>query len=160
MNSMAKAFLLGLERSNMFVEVFTSGMEGEDWLQKPAGIPNPGIWIMGHLAFQRARFYELLTGKKTYDEDWISMFELGCEPKDAVAYPDIDSCRKFQKERLDDLKAYLKEVTEEELAAPTSIPSDFFKSRAAALVHLTHHEAHHTGELALIRRLLGKEKVI
>lgn len=157
---MAKAFWLGLERSNMFIEFFSTGMVGEDWLQRPPGIPNPGVWILGHLAFQRGKFLELLTGRRTYDEAWIALFELGCDSQDARLYPHVDICRAFLIARLEDLKAYLEIATVEDLESPPCVPSKFFQTKAAVLVHLTHHEAHHTGGLSLLRRLLGKEKLM
>jgi hypothetical protein len=160
MNPMANAFWLGLERSDMFVDLFSTDISGDDWLQKPNGIPNPPIWIIGHLAFQRARFLEMLTGRKTYDDSWIELFELGCNPSDVQRYPGVEVCRSFMADRLTDLKAYLETASEEDLKNPTCVSSEFFKSKAAALVHLTHHEAHHSGEMALIRYMLGKEKII
>ncbi len=160
MDPMAKTFWLGLERSNMFIGLFTKEMVGEDWLQQPPGIPNPAIWTIGHLAYQRAGVLEILTGRRTYDEAWGALFELGCESRDASLYPDVDTCRAFLDARLQDLKAYLDSATKEDLEEPPCVPSRFFQTKAAALVHLTHHEAHHTGCLSLLRRLLGKEKVI
>ena len=32
MNSTAKVLWLGLERSNRFIDYFTTGMNGDDWL--------------------------------------------------------------------------------------------------------------------------------
>jgi uncharacterized damage-inducible protein DinB len=144
----------------MFIEFFTTGMTDEDWQRQPPGVPNAAVWTLGHLAFQRARFLELLTGRRTYDESWVALFDLGCESHNSNLYPSVDACRAFLDERLQDLRAYLEVVTEEDLAGPPCVPSKFFQTKAAALVHLTHHEAHHSGSLSLLRRLLGKEKVI
>jgi uncharacterized damage-inducible protein DinB len=160
MDPMAKAFWLGLERSNMFIEFFSRGMAAADWLRQPAGVPNPPAWTLGHLAFQRARFLELLTGTRTYEDAWIDLFEMGCASRPVGAYPQPEVCRAFLDARLQDLKAYLKTATVEDLEGPPCVPSKFFPTKAAALVHLTHHEAHHTGGLSLTRRLLGKEKLI
>jgi uncharacterized damage-inducible protein DinB len=160
MNAMAKALWMGLERSDMFVTFFSTGITKEEWLQKPAGMPNPPIWTLGHLAFHRARFLELLTGQKTYDESWIKLFERGCEPRDAKEYPDPESCYILMKKCMIDIKEYLERSSVEDLESPPTKVSKFFMSKAAVLIHLTHHEAHHTGSLSLARRILGKEKLI
>jgi len=160
MNSTAKAFWLGLERSNEFIDYFTTGMVGDDWLRKPAGMPNPAIWIIGHLALSRASFLEQLTGARTYEDGWKELFALGVEPQDPSSYPDIETCRAVLKARLIDLKRYLETASEEDLDAPPSNPSRSFKTKADVLVLLTHHEAHHTGALSLLRRMLGKERLI
>ncbi len=75
MDPMARTFRPGLERSNMFIELFTEGMAGEVWRKKLPGIPNPAIWSMGNLAHRRAAMLELLTGKRTYDNDWVEFFK-------------------------------------------------------------------------------------
>jgi uncharacterized damage-inducible protein DinB len=160
MDPMAKAFRLGLDRSDEFIGYFTKGMEGDDWLKRPPGVPNPAIWTLGHLAFVRGRFLELLTGKKTYGDAWVPLFEIGCEPRDPREYPDVETCRAFLRVRIEDIRAYLETATREDLESPPCVPSRFFPTKAAALVHMTLHEAHHTGCLSLVRRMLGKEKVI
>ncbi|MCP4584154.1 MAG: DinB family protein [candidate division Zixibacteria bacterium] len=160
MDRMAEALWFGLERSNLFIGFFSQGMVGEDWLRRPPGVPNPAIWTLGHLAYQRALVLEMLTGKRTYDETWVELFEMGCEVREPEHYPDEVTCRAFLDARLQDLKAYLDTADAEDLDSPPCLPSKFFKTKAAVLVHLTHHEAHHTGNLALLRRLLGKDKVL
>jgi uncharacterized damage-inducible protein DinB len=159
-NPMAKAFWMGLEHSDGFIRYFTTGMEGDDWLKKPAGIPNPAIWILGHLAHSRASFLELLTGQKRYENGWKDLLWMGAEPRDPAEYPSPDVCWAALDARLADLKAYLDTASEEDLEGPPCTDSKFFKTKAAVLVHLTHHEAHHTGALSMIRRLLGKERLI
>ncbi|MBU1049674.1 DinB family protein, partial [Candidatus Bipolaricaulota bacterium] len=152
MNSTAKAYRSGLERSNAFIETFTKGMEGDDWLQRPAGFPNPAIWILGHLAHSRAGFLEMLTGTKSHEEGWEDLFEMGVDSQDPSVYPSVDTCRAVLDARLQDLKAYLETATEVDLEAPACVGSGFFKSKGAVISFLTHHEAHHTGALSMIRR--------
>ncbi len=157
---MAQAFWMGLERSDMFIAYFTTGMEGDEWRKQPAGIPNSAMWILGHLAHSRAGFLEMLTGKKTYEQGWDDLFDMGAEPRDSSVYPDVGACRAILDARLADLKSYLEAATQEDLEGPPYTSSEYFVSKAAVLTHLTHHEAHHTGVLSMIRRLLGKERLI
>lgn len=156
----AKAFRMGLERSDLFIRYFTTGMEGDDWLQQPAGVPNPAIWILGHLAHSRAGLLEMLTGKRIYEEGWDGLFDMGAEPREPSEYPGVDACRAVLDARLADLKAYLDTATEEDLEGSPCTDSEYFKTKAAVFAHLTHHEAHHTGALSMIRRLLGKGRLI
>ena len=160
MNSTARAFWMGLERSNMFIGFFTTGMEGDDWFKQPAGVPNSALWVLGHLAHSRAGFLEMLTGKKVYEAGWKDLFKMGAEPRAPHQYPGVEICRTVLDARLADLRTYLETATEEELAGSPCTPSEYFESKAAVLVHMTHHEAHHTGALSVIRRMLGKERLI
>ncbi len=75
MDPMAKVFWYGLERSNLFIDVFTEGMAGEDWARRLPGIPNPAIWTLGHLAYQRGVVLELLPGHHTCPENWPGVFD-------------------------------------------------------------------------------------
>jgi uncharacterized damage-inducible protein DinB len=161
MDEMAKAFSLGLERANTFVGYFDNGLEGDDWYLRPEGAPNPPIWILGHMAFYRAQFLELLTGERVVPEGWRELLAMGSEPlTDPRGYPAVGECRKVLDESLVRLRTYLETVTAAELESPPAAESRFFKTKGEVLVHLTHHEAHHTGSLNLLRRMLGKEKAI
>lgn len=160
MNSTAKVLWLGLERSNGFIDYFTTGINGDDWREQPLGMPNTAIWIIGHLAHSRASCLELLTGEQAHEDGWQELFGLGVEPQDSGSYPDIEICRAALEARLLDLKSYLETASEADLDAPPNVPSRFFKTKADVLVHFTHHEAHHTGALSLLRRMLGKERLI
>lgn len=160
MLGMAKAFQMGIERSAKFVEVFTRGLEGEDWYAQPPGIPNPAIWTLGHIAYHRGLFYELVSGRRTYPDDWRGLFGMGCEPlPDPRAYPGVETCHAYLNEAYELLVGYLESVTARELAAKPTIESRFLPTKADVLAHLVCHEAHHTGNLALVRRLLGKERL-
>jgi uncharacterized damage-inducible protein DinB len=158
-NPTAHVFWLGLERSNAFIDTFSEGLTGDDWFQKPAGLPNPAIWILGHLAHTRARFLEMLTGDKPVEEGWDALFDMGAEPRDPREYPSVEACRTALDARLADLKAYLETATVDDLQGPPSVPSEYFGSKASVLTLLSHHEAHHTGALSMIRRLVGKDRL-
>lgn len=161
MQGMAKAFRMGIERNAKFVEVFTRGMAGEDWYIRPPGVPNPAIWTLGHIAYHRGLFYEMVRGECTYPETWRSLFGMGCEPlEDPHGYPSVETCHAYMEEALGRLRVYLEAVTARELAAKPTIESRFLPTKADVLGHLICHEAHHTGNLALLRRLLGKDKAI
>ncbi len=161
MDGMARAFTMGLERSGKFVGFFSAGLEGEDWYARPAGVPNPAIWTLGHIAYHRALFLELLTGERTYADDWKTRYDMGSLPlDDPHDYPGVAECHELFERATEKLQAYLESVSDEELATPPLRTSRFLATRGDVLAHAIAHEAHHTGNMALLRRLLGKEKVI
>jgi len=159
LNPTAEALWLGLERSNAFIDTFSTGLEGDDWYQKPDGLPNPAIWILGHLAHSRAKFLKMLVGKPMHDESWDELFDMGTEPRDPKEYPGVEVCREALDGQYARLKAYLETATEEDLQGPPAVPSEYFKTKASVLSFLTIHEAHHTGALSMVRRLLGKDRL-
>lgn len=161
MQGMAKAFLMSVERSGRFVEVFTRGLEGEDWYAQPPGVPNPAIWTLGHIAYHRGLFYEMVTGERTYPHEWKALFDMGCTPlADPHGYPAVGECLAYMERLLGLWRAYLGSATDEELAAagPHCVPR--LPTRADVVCHCAAHEAHHTGNLTLVRRLLGKDRLV
>ncbi|HPS78689.1 MAG TPA: DinB family protein [Thermoanaerobaculaceae bacterium] len=161
MQGMAKAFLMGIERSARFVEVFTRGLEGEDWYARPAGVPNPAIWTLGHIAYHRGLFYEMVTGERTYPEPWKALFDMGCTALgDPHGYPGVEECLAYMERTLGLWRTYLESASDEELAASTPSCVPRLPTRAAVLSHCAVHESHHTGSLAIARRLLGKDRVV
>jgi uncharacterized damage-inducible protein DinB len=160
MDGMAEAFWLGLQRSDRFITVFTSRLEEEDWRRTPPGFSNCALWTLGHLAYYRARFLELLTDQRRYDESWSQRFSKGCAPSSPEELPDLATCRTFLEACLEDWHSYLEQADDAELRGPLPEPSTFFASRAELLAHLTHHEAHHTGCLSMLSRALGKDPVL
>jgi uncharacterized damage-inducible protein DinB len=161
MDGMAKAFGMAIERSAQFVGYFTKGLEGEDWYSRLPGVPNTAIWSLGHIAYHRALFLELVSGERIYPQEWTSLFAMGCEPlPDPHGYPSTATCLELLDRSLAGLRSYLETATQADLASPPHLPSRFLPTKADVLTHLAAHEAHHTGNLALVRRLLGKEKVI
>ncbi|MFA7330224.1 MAG: DinB family protein [Candidatus Delongbacteria bacterium] len=160
MDGMAEAFWLGLQRSDRFITVFTSRLVEEDWRRVPPGFPNCALWTLGHLAWYRGLFLDLLTGRPRQGEDWSAWFAKGCTPPAPDDLPDLATCRTRLEAGLEDWRIYLERATDAELRAPLPEPSVFFASRAELLAHLTHHEAHHTGCLSMLSRALGREKVL
>ena len=168
MNPAARVLWNGLKRSNSFIDIFSQGMEGDDWTKRPDGVPNTALWILGHLALNRAYFLGMLDDTFSADaewgpgfrmDEWGPLFGMGEELREGDLYPDLATCRAVLAKGMDAVKAYLEEATLDDLDAPPCIPSSFLKTKSHVIVHMTHHESHHTGCLSLIRRLLGKERL-
>jgi len=85
---------------------------------------------------------------------------MGTEQQDPSNDPSGDEIRTVLDARLADFKAYLETVTDEDLESPTAIdePDHGIKERVLAMTIA--HEAHHTGALSMIRRLLGKGRLV
>ena len=168
MNPSARVLWNGLKRSNSFIDIFSQGLEGDDWTERPCGLPNSALWILGHLALNRAFFLGMLWDSFSADAEWGPdfqmdtwgpLFGMGEEPQPADRYPDLATCRAVLEKGLDAVKSYLENATLDDLDAPPCISSSFLKTKTQVIVHMTHHESHHTGSLSMIRRLLGKERL-
>jgi uncharacterized damage-inducible protein DinB len=47
-----------------------------------------------------------------------------------------------------------------DLNAAMCTSSEFLPTKSAVIAFMTHHEAHHTGSLSMIWRLLGKQRLV
>lgn len=160
MDGMATALWMGLERSDRFVEVFTSNLRDEDWRATPPGFPNCPLWVLGHLAFYRGHFLDLCLGGRTVEEGWRGLFSIGSAPPPPEALPSVDACREELARRREMWRGWLETVSDAELREPCPALAPYFENRAQVVVHLTHHEAHHTGGLSMLSRLLGRGKIL
>ena len=159
----------GLERSDSFLDIFTQGMEGADWTTRIDGIPNTALWILGHLALTRAYFLSLLMDPFSADDEWGPtfrmdewgpLFGMGVEPQEADGFPDPATCRAVLKKEMGAIRSYLETATLDDLDAPPCHPTDpYLKTKAQIVVHMAHHESHHSGTLSMIRRQLGKDRL-
>jgi len=123
--------------------------------------PRDGVqnihWILGHLTF--AEEILILTrclGRKETAPDFVEPFKRGktCTPSDL---PPLSRVRK-EMDRIHELcLAAIREISPEELTEPTlGNPHPMFTDKQGALLHASRHEGFHAGQIALIRRLLGK----
>ncbi|MCX7835858.1 MAG: DinB family protein [bacterium] len=160
MNQMALTLQKGLEKSNLFLKFFTTGLEGPDWTRELEGFPNSALWTLGHIAYSRAYFYELLSGKKIYQDAWKSWFEYGSPHTTVEQLPPLQECWTLAQIGFDHLIDFLSNVSEEDLLSAPYIASSSFATKLDLFIHLTHHEAHHTGSLSMMRRVMGKEKLV
>lgn len=160
MTGMAQALQSGLDRSNLFLQFFTTEIEGDDWSRELAGFPNTALWTLGHLAFTRAYFYEMLTGKKIYEDSWKSLFNYGSPHANIEQLLPPEQCWDLAKAGYEHLSDFLANSTEEGLLSAPTIESNSFPTKLSIYIHLTHHESHHTGCLSMMRRVMGKEKLV
>jgi len=160
MDPAASAYRKGLERSDTFIRWFTKGMKGDDWFQRPGGIPSAAIWILGHLANSRSYFYLCLTGEETFEPGWPELFGMGTGPRDPSDYPSVEEIKSVLDARLADLKTYLETASAEGFERPPAIDEPDHKTKGHVLAMAIAHEAHHTGALSMIRRLLGKDRLV
>jgi hypothetical protein len=120
-------------------------------------------WQVGHLA---AAQYSLclarMRGPKDEDEQLIpagfrELFRKGSVPQgEGTSYPPPAEIREVAAGVHAQALAELPNLPEEQLDIPIENPHPLFNTRFGALVFCPEHECLHAGQIALIRRLLGK----
>jgi hypothetical protein len=154
MDSEFLATLFGLNLQ--VLKINTQGLTHEDSLIQPSPAGNCLNWVLGHLTATRNQVLKLLGEQPIWDEATTAMYIRGSKPM-------TDGSKALRLERiLGDLErsqealiAGLVRLTPDALAAPGEQGT---LADRIAMLHF--HEAYHTGQVGLLRRLAGKEGMI
>ena len=135
------------------------GLTSEE-LRRAAGPDvNPALGVMTHLAHTRCSLLKLLGVER--DLPWEGRFGRSGAMDDPSGYPELDDVMSIWKEATAQLDQRFEELTDEQLSAeaPRNFPVPD-KTIRGAINFLAYHEAYHVGQLAYIRKWLGKEQLV
>ena len=139
-------------------------LSGDDWhFQPAAGLAHP-LWLCGHLASaQDTLIHTRCLGGGVLDRTFKSHFPLGVPVK---------SCQEYDYPPVEEVLAVMEDVQAKTVDAVRGMNDDFlaepafgadgntphphYKDKRGAVSHCGRHEAFHAGQLATVRRLLGK----
>ncbi|TWT86882.1 DinB superfamily protein [Pseudobythopirellula maris] len=151
-----------LQRTRQITEALIEVLDGDDWSHRVAPDTNSPLWIIGHLAWVDNRMAGRFRPERALDAEkvWGELFQFGTKPLDAGEYPPIDEVLAVWRERRENLLAVFDEVSDEELDAPGP-PADAASPIPGApcagyfFLFTSQHELLHTGQLTVVRRVLG-----
>ena len=138
-------------------------LSGDDWTFQPAeGLPH-ALWLCGHMAVaQDLLVHVRCLGGGMLDGAFVDHFPIGGPVKSASAYDYPSSAVVLEKMR-DVHVATCKAIagmSDGLLAEPAfgaeGKPHPHYSDKCGAITHCNRHEAFHAGQLATVRRLLGK----
>lgn len=140
-----------------------SDIGGGDWTFAPAaGLAHP-LWICGHLAVsQHLLIHVRCLGRGVLDEDFCANFPIGgpVPGADRQGYPPPDELLAVMAATHERTLEAVQNVDGATLAEPAfgagGQPHPHYRDKLGAITHCMRHEAFHAGQLAMIRRLLGK----
>lgn len=126
---------------------------GQDVAKVLAWRPGPGrahiAWQAMHCAATHDRYlHKLILNKPVTDEALCADFAGGSTPSDANV-PNLDVIRATLTKTLVPVKAYIQNVSAEELAKALTMPNGTQRTVAESLILLAWHEAHHQGQIHL-----------
>jgi hypothetical protein len=138
-------------------------LKGDDWTFQPAGGLAHSLWLCGHLACsQHLLIHVRCLGGGVLDESFARHFPIGGPVKSAKehAYPPVATVLATMEDVHRKTLAAVRGMTDALLAEPAfggdGKPHPHYRDKAGAVAHCNRHEAFHAGQLAMIRRLLGK----
>ena len=161
--NVAEALALEIDGTRDWTLRLLADITGDDWFCQPApGLAHP-LWICGHLAVaQHLLIHVRCLNQPFLDESFAAAFPIGrpVPAPDEADYPDPQTVRRT----MDDVHARtleaVRSMSDALLAEPAfgkdGQPHPHYRDKRGAVAHCSRHEAFHAGQLALIRRLLGK----
>jgi len=151
-----------LEFSGRGMEGLVADLDGADLVAAPTSRGgNHALWVIGHLAVSEASIVgRFIKGQEPALKEWQSLFGLGSQPtSDLSKYPaKAELLKKSQAVRQETLDL-LRSLSEKDLDKPTSVQQnqELFGTIGRCLVTMVHHQAFHLGQIAVVRRALGRK---
>lgn len=138
-------------------------LKGDDWTFQPAPGLGHALWLCGHLASaQHLLVHVRCLGGGVLDESFTKHFPTGGAVKSAKEYnyPSVQTVLATMDEVHEKTLAAVRGMSDAVLAEAAfggdGKPHPHYKDKAGAVAHCNRHEAFHAGQIALIRRLLGR----
>ncbi len=120
---------------------------------------NPIRWQAGHLTWCADYVVWLLGGDKTLPDNWTAIFEYGAIlPEDDSVFPSYgEICGKLY-ELQNKINGLLDNIDEDRFAEEVELGKDWRMNRLNALHFFCRHDYYHAGQIAILRKQLGRER--
>lgn len=152
-----------LQFSRRYVEQFLDDLSDEEWFWSPPEFTTHIAWQVAHLAASQYSLCLLrIRGKQPEDEaiipwEFFEKYRIGSTPQ---AGQEHNAPLEEIREIFDNVQAQsLKELfirTDAELDVPVEKPHPAFDTNLECVAYSPQHELVHAGQIALLRRLMGK----
>jgi len=117
-------------------------------------------WNAGHLVCSAGLMVKIMGGTSNISEEWNKLFIRGAKfSENSSVYPSMDDLRAKMKEVHQDMKEALKEASLEYLETEKEVFPGWNTTPANAVTFICEHEFYHLGQIATLRRILGREQM-
>jgi hypothetical protein len=149
--------------TRIVVRLNSDGISHDDSLVQPHPGGNCFNWVLGHLVAIYGEALPLLAQQPVRPREELSHYQRGAAPITGVAEAiRIEDLQRWWAESCARFDAGLAALTEDRLAerAPFSPSNDPNETVGSLLATLVHHQAYHSGQLGVLRRISGKPGAI
>lgn len=152
-----------LRRSRVFVRQFLPDLITEEWFWSPPEYTTHIAWQVGHLAVAQYNLCLRRVRGRTEDDltlipdAFIEAFKLGSQPvAGAKNNPPLEEIQRVFDAVHHQSLTELPLVDNAELDSPVDPPHPVFKTKLGAIEYSPQHELVHAGQIAMLRRMMGK----
>ncbi len=117
-------------------------------------------WLAGHLAFTSTLAGKTLGGTLSFPEPWMDLFRRGAEvEKDLSVFPPMDEVRKKLYDLYYEVEQLAAGADDAYLNIEREIAPNWKDAPVQAVLFLCAHDFYHAGQIAMIRRHLGRDRM-
>jgi hypothetical protein len=152
-----------LRASRAFTQAFLTDLTPADWYWSPPQYTTHIAWQVGHIAVSQYNLcFRRIRGRTAADESLITeaffdVFKIGSAPSaDISAMPPLEEIKRVFDGVYEQSLVELAGYDDEQLDVPLDQPHPRFKTKLAAIEFAPLHELVHAGQIAMLRRLMGK----
>ncbi|TWU30125.1 DinB family protein [Bythopirellula polymerisocia] len=152
-----------IQFSRNYTKQFLTELTDEEWFWTPPGFVTHIAWQVAHLASSQYSLCLLrVRGRKESDDaiipqDFFENYRIGSAPQAGIENnPPLDSIQRIFDAVHAQVLSEIADKTDEELNIPLESPHPAFETRLGAIEYSPQHELVHAGQIALLRRLMGK----
>jgi hypothetical protein len=149
--------------SRIFTKRFLTDLTDAEWFWMPPQYTTHIAWQIGHIATaQYGLCLRRVRGRTKADESLISgafieAFTIGSKPvADPKQSPPLEEIKRVLDAVFDQSVSELQACSEADLNVPLDEPHPVFKTKLSAVEFTALHEMVHAGQIAMLRRLMGK----
>lgn len=146
-------------RSLTALELNLEGFSHEESLIAPDTGGNCANWVLGHVVFHRDFVLDILGGQRFWTPEEGQVYATGSRPLEAAHARKLEVLRDNLHRAHERLMTVLEAKTEADLSAEITTPRGTI-TLGQRLAFLAGHELYHAGQIALLRRILGKPGAI
>ena len=153
-----------IQFSRAYTTQFISDLTDEEWFWTPPGFVTHIAWQVAHVASSQYSLCLLrVRGRQESDDaiipqDFFENFRIGSTPQAGKENnPPLTEILKIFAGVQAQVLSELADKTDEELNVPLESPHPAFDTRLGAIEYSPQHELVHAGQIALLRRLMGKK---
>lgn len=148
-----------IETMHFIIRKTVDDISEDEALTTVGSSPNHIKWQTGHLVSTAKAAGNILGADIALPEGWTKMFARGAEPPEKQKdLPPMDELRSTLYDYQKQVLAQLEKVSEEYLETTRHIAPNWEDSPLNAVLFLCGHDFYHCGQIALIRRELGRTR--
>jgi hypothetical protein len=153
-----------MDESRKWTLRLVEDFHGDEWGFQPAPAMAHPLWLCGHIAVaQNALVFNRCLGLNELDRKFAAHFPIGQAviPLSEHAYPTPADVLDVMSDMHSRALAAVGQMSEALLAEPAYAQDGesrhpHYRDKYGAVAHVARHEAFHAGQIAVVRRMLGK----